>query len=390
MNTYRIYEQLKESLGDPAAKALAETLGGMVDELRDTVTKDDFRSLQDSMTASSGRLERSLEKLAEAQGQTAANVGRLDATMEKLAEAQGQTAANVGRLDATMEKLAEAQGQTAANVGRLDAALEKLAEAQSRTAANVGRLDATMDKLAEAQGRTELKVNELAEAQSRTAANVGRLDAAMEKLAEAQGRTELKVNELAEAQSRTEANVGRLDAAMGKLAEAQGQTAANVGRLDAAMERLTDAQADMASALQRLTIRTDDAAGRSFELQFRERLTAYLGRFLRRGKVVPNDQLLGEIEPRLTPREVDDVLRADVIASGSVEGKTTYLVVEVSWTGYTEDIVRADERATLLRRAGLAAIPLVACNVISPESAAMAKLRQVRVWCNGSLLESAA
>ena len=327
MNTYRIYEQLKESLGDPAAKALAETLGGMVDELRDTVTKDDFRSLQDSMTASSGRLERSLEKLAEAQGQTAANVGRLDATM---------------------------------------------------------------DKLAEAQGRTELKVNELAEAQSRTAANVGRLDAAMEKLAEAQGRTELKVNELAEAQSRTEANVGRLDAAMGKLAEAQGQTAANVGRLDAAMERLTDAQADMASALQRLTIRTDDAAGRSFELQFRERLTAYLGRFLRRGKVVPNDQLLGEIEPRLTPREVDDVLRADVIASGSVEGKTTYLVVEVSWTGDTEDIVRADERATLLRRAGLAAIPLVACNVISPESAAMAKLRQVRVWCNGSLLESAA
>jgi hypothetical protein len=313
MNTYRIYEQLKESLGDPAAKALAETLGGMVDELRDTVTKDDFRSLQDSMTASSGRLERSLEKLAEAQGQTAANVGRLDATMEKLAEAQG---------------------------------------------------------------RTELKVNELAEAQSRTEANVGRLDAAMGKLAEAQGQTA--------------ANVGRLDAAMEKLAEAQGQTAANVGRLDAAMERLTDAQADMASALQRLTIRTDDAAGRSFELQFRERLTAYLGRFLRRGKVVPNDQLLGEIEPRLTPREVDDVLRADVIASGSVEGKTTYLVVEVSWTGDTEDIVRADERATLLRRAGLAAIPLVACNVISPESAAMAKLRQVRVWCNGSLLESAA
>ena len=348
MNTYRIYEQLKESLGDPAAKALAETLGGMVDELRETVTKDDFRSLQESMTASSGRLERSLEKLAETQSQTAANVGRLDAAMEKLAEAQSQTAANVGRLDAAMEKLAEAQG------------------------------------------RTELKVNELAAAQSQTAANVGRLDAAMEKLAEAQSRTELKVNELAAAQSRTEANVGRLDAAMEKLAEAQGRTEASVNRLDIAMERLTDAQADMASALQRLTIRTDDAVGRSFELQFRERLTAYLGRFLRRGKVVPNDQLLGEIEPRLTPREVDDVLRADVIASGSVEGKTTYLVVEVSWTGDTEDIVRADERATLLRRAGLTAIPLVACNVISPESAAMAKLRQVRVWCNGSLLESAA
>jgi len=52
--------------------------------------------------------------------------------------------------------------------------------------------------------------------------------------------------------------------------------------------------------------------------------------------------------------------------------------------------VRADERAKLLRQAGLAAIPLVACNAISPESTAMAKLRQVRIWCNGSLLEAAA
>jgi hypothetical protein len=44
----------------------------------------------------------------------------------------------------------------------------------------------------------------------------------------------------------------------------------------------------------------------------------------------------------------------------------------------------------LLRRAGLATIPLVACTAISPESAAFAKLRQVRIWLNGSLLEAAA
>ena len=101
-------------------------------------------------------------------------------------------------------------------------------------------------------------------------------------------------------------------------------------------------------------------------------------------------QLLEEIARHLTAREVDQVLRADVIASGTVEGEPTYVVAEVSWTGDTEDVVRADERAKLLRRAGLAALPLVACNAISPESTAMAKLRQVRVWCNGSLLEAAA
>lgn len=146
----------------------------------------------------------------------------------------------------------------------------------------------------------------------------------------------------------------------------------------------------MSFALQRLTIRTDDVMGRTFELLLRQRLTSCLRRFLRRGKVVPNDQLLEEIEPHLTDREIDEVLRADVIAFGRVEGEPTYVVVEVSWTGDTEDIVRADERANLLRSAGLTAIRLIACNAISPESTAMAKLRQVRVWCNGGLVEAAA
>jgi hypothetical protein len=63
---------------------------------------------------------------------------------------------------------------------------------------------------------------------------------------------------------------------------------------------LAEAQTQMATALQRLMIRTDDVVGRTFELQFRERLTASLGRFLRRGKLVPNDRRLDQIEPHLS------------------------------------------------------------------------------------------
>ncbi len=306
MDTYRIYEQFKVTLGDDAAKALAETLGGMAEELRDSVTKEDFRTLRESIDADTARLESALVRLAEAQERT-------------------------------------------------EVRLEQLTEAQQRTEGRVDQLEATMLRLAEAQERTESRVDQL--------------DAAMLRLTEAQERTDAKVAELAEAQVRTEASLTRLDASVDKL---------------------TAAQAEMASALQRLTIRTDDVVGRTFELQFRDRLTAYLGRFLRRGRIVPNDQLLEEIEPHLSKREIDSVLSVDVIAYGRVEGEPTYVVVEVSWTGDTEDIVRADERAKLLRQAGLAAIPLVACNAISPESTAMAKLRQVRIWCNGSLLEAAA
>jgi hypothetical protein len=257
MNTYRIYEDFKATLGDAAAQSLAKTLGTMFEELKDTVTKEDFRILRESIDA------------------------------------------------------------------------------------NVSRLDTAITRLADAQVRTEAKLGQLADGQLQ--------------LAKAQSRTEQQVKSLAEAQTRTEQEVKTL-----------------------------------AEAMQRLTIRTDAVVGRTFELQVRDRLTSYLGRFLRRGKVVSNDTLLDAIEPSVTTQEIDDFLRADVVAKGLVDGVETYVVVEVSSTGDTEDIVRADARAGILRKAGLAAIPLVACDVISPESLAFANRLGVRIWCNGSLVDAAA
>jgi hypothetical protein len=299
MNTYRIYEDLKATLGDAAAKSLAQTLGTMFDELKDTVTKEDFRILRESIDA---------------------NVSRLDTAMARLAEAQGRTEVKVAEL---------AEGQS------------RLADAQART-------EVRMNELAQAQARTEDRMNELAQAQART-------EVRMNELAQAQARTEDRMNELADAQARTEQEVRTL-----------------------------------AEAMQRLTIRTDTVLGRTFEIEFRERLSAYLGRFLRRGKVVANDTLLDAIEPRVTAGEADDFLRADIVAKGLVDGVETYVVVEVSSTGDTEDIVRAEKRAGVLRKAGLAAIPLVACDAMSPESLAFAHRSGVRVWRDGSLVDAAA
>jgi len=327
MDTYRIYEQFKEPFGEPAARALAETLGSMFEELHNTVTKEDFRILRDSIDA---------------------DVSRLDCALSGLAEAQGRTEANVAQLNTTVAELVVGQRQ--------------LCEAQARTEATVADLVVGQKQLFEAQARTEATVADLVVGQ----------------------------RQLFEAQARTEATVADLVVGQKQLFEAQARTEASIAHLDATVAKLTEAQTGMATALQRLTIRVDDVVGRTFELQFRDRLTAYLGRFLRRGKLVPNDRLLDQIEPHLSDREVDDVLRADVIASGLVDGEQTHLVVEVSWTGDIDDIVRADERAKLLRRAGLPAIPLVACNAISPESTAFAKLREVRIWLDGSLVGASA
>jgi len=272
MNTFRIYEEFRESLGEAAAKALAQTLGSMLEEMKDSVTKEDLRILSESMKDSGDR--------------------------------------------------------------------------------NVSRLESAIANLAEAQGRTEVCVLELANAQQRTAA---RLD----ELAAAQQRTEARLDELAVAQQRTEAR----------------------------LEELAGAMRSLAAVVEKLVIRTDRHEGTLLEMKFRNRLPAYLGLFLRKGRVVCATDLLDEIEPCHTQSEVEDFLRADVVAKGTVAGQPTYLVVEVSYTADADDVTRAARRAACLSKAGLPAIALVACEVMPPQTAAFAREQAVRIWVNGRMVD---
>ncbi len=283
MDTQLIFEELKGSLGDAAARSLTRTFAAVYEELRNGVTREDFRSLRESMDESASRLDRSLTRLAEAQAHS----------------------------------------------------------------------DAKMTELAEVQARSDIKFAELADGQKR--------------LFDAQARTEVKVTELADAQARTEANVSRLDAAM---------------------IRLADAQTEMTTALQRLTIRTDSVVGRTLEFQFRDRIASYLGLFMRRCRLVDTAKLVDALEPHLDRRELADVIRADAIASGVIDGRPSHVIVEVSAAADVDDIQRACRRAGLLRRAGLDAVPIIACEVISPESRAYAKQSEVLVWLDGRMLES--
>ena len=281
MNTYRIYEDLRSSLGEEAARSLAHTLGPMFEELGKTVTKAEFQEL--------------------------------NATLGRLAEAQERTEGKVAQL---------AEGQA------------DLTVAQARTGAQVA-------ELTQAQARTETQVAELTLAQT---------------------RTESQVVKLTQAQTRTEVQLAALTQVAQSLVVEGGRQAT---RLDAVL-------------------------GRTFEMQFRDRLTSYLGRLMRRGKLLRNDEVLEAIEQAVDAGEADEVLRADAIATGVIDGVASHVVVEVSITCDTDDIDRAARRAGILQQAGLVAVPLVACEACSRESLAYARSRQVRVWCNGAILDAAA
>lgn len=83
MNTFRIYEDFRESLGEPAARALAQTLGAMFEELQKSVTKEDFRALQSDVSRDISRLDTALAELAEAQKRTEQRLDELAAAQQK-------------------------------------------------------------------------------------------------------------------------------------------------------------------------------------------------------------------------------------------------------------------------------------------------------------------
>ncbi len=189
--------------------------------------------------------------------------------------------------------------------------------------------------------------------------SASRLDAALAKLAEAQARTEAQVRELAAAQTQSESRLSRLEEAV---------------------QRLTQ-------VVERLVVRYDRHEGTLLELRFRDRLPSYLGLFLRRAKVLQPADLLDDLEPRLERSEIEDFLRADVLARGAVNGEATYVVGEVSFAAHASDIERAARRAGLLRKAELPSVGLVACETVQPETLAYAREQGVRVWADGRFVD---
>jgi hypothetical protein len=186
-------------------------------------------------------------------------------------------------------------------------------------------------------------------------------------------------------------------ATVDRLADAQEQTGSQVAELTKAQTRTESQVATLADVVQSLAFelhrrgnRLDTVLGWTFEMRFRDRLTSSLGRLMRRGKLLRNDEVLDAIEQALDADEADEVQRADAIATGIIDGVASHVAVEVSATCAADDIDRAHRRAGILRKAGLVAVPLVACEAISDELLGYARSRQVRVWCNGTMLDAAA
>jgi len=130
IDTYKIYEELKEDISDSAARKIAFIIGSLHDEFQHlVVTREELKELKDAVN--------------------------------ELILAHKSAEQRLTKLEVTVAELAEAQKKT-------EQRLNELAEAQKKSEERLTRLEITVQELAEAQKRTEQRLNELAEAQKRT------------------------------------------------------------------------------------------------------------------------------------------------------------------------------------------------------------------------------
>jgi hypothetical protein len=212
---------------------------------------------------------------------------------------------------------------------------------------------------------------------------VAELADAQRDLADAQTRTEVRVGELTEAQKRTEVRVG-------ELTEAQKRTEVRVGELADAQTQTAVSLKEVVQTQQKMLIRLDQLDGHVMEDRVAKNLPAFMGREFRRCRVLDRAEFVEGLEGLLPEEQLEDLMRADVIATAKRREETVHLVVEASCTAAAEDLDRAERRAAAIARAGFTAIGIVACEQISPQTLAAARECGLRVITNGWLLPEAA
>jgi uncharacterized phage infection (PIP) family protein YhgE len=249
------------------------------------------------------------------------------------------------------------------------------------TRSDMHDLSVAMTALAEQQKLTSAEVRELAEQQKLTSAEV-------RELAEQQKLTSAEVRDLAEQQKLTSAELRDLSHTVADLAEQQKLTSAE-------LRGLSHTVADLADTVRTLHIRTDKTAGWALEWVVGNRLPAYVGRQIKRCRVVGPMDLIESLEDRpairdLSDEDLDQLRRADLIATGVIDDEKIYLVGEVSFTADNDDVLRAARRAGVLRKVGERSQPFVACDAIGSISAELARREGVWIIVEGRLLTPAA
>ncbi len=222
-----------------------------------------------------------------------------------------------------------------------------------------------------------------------TPVTLDEIKAILAETAQTQAITAMRMDQLTERVDRLGERMDQLTERVDRLGERMDQLTERVDRLGERMDQLVTVMEAMDRRIARIEGRLSVADGFLQEHKYRTHPGAYFGKIIRKARVVPVEDLYDLLEAALTDEEYDEVLPVDMIIKGRLRelpGQVVYLAVEVSVVVDRDDVRRAERRAELLRKAGLAAMPVVAGEDLTDGGASAAQIRQIPVLQNGRVL----
>ena len=249
------------------------------------------------------------------------------------------------------------------------------------------------DKLVTKSDLYELRVvvREIADNQKIT-------DERLAKLAENTDRrfaqTDARIDRMADSIDRLAGRVDQLAVGQEKLTGRMEQLAIGQDKLTGRMDQLAVSQEKLTNQVRKLAIGQDELVGPVYEGKVAAHLYAYVGDLVdhcvvldSRGKA----KFFANLDPNgtLERSEISDLRRADIFATGRIDGEAVVLLVEVSRTSDKYDIARTARRAAILAKTGARAIPVVACLHVDFATRALAHEKGVWVIRKGRLLTEA-
>jgi uncharacterized protein YwgA len=282
----------------------------------------------------------------------------------------------------------------------LPRAVEALAEAQRRTQAALDRLTERMERgFAEAAADRQRIWEVIRETNERMEKGFAEAAADRQRIWEAIRETNERMEKgFAEAA----ADRQRIWEAMGKgFAEAAADRQRIWEAIRETNERMERGFTEAAADRQRIKkdisdVQKDvrDLKGDAREQYYRNRATGIFGRRLQQGHDATSevaDQLRIPLQKgRISNREYDHVLASDLLWGGKLQetGESAVLVIEVSWRMESHDVARAEERAAMLRKVGLKALPVAAGQEWPDEVKILAREKKVVIVQDGSVDEA--
>jgi len=258
-------------------------------------------------------------------------------------------------------------------------------------------LPAKLDRLAEEwaehfariEAALERQAQEFVSYRQASEERFARIETALQALAESHQRL---TDEFVSYRQASEERFARIEAALERQAQEfasyRQASEERLARIEKELAELVRAVRDLTEWQKVRDIHIDDLRGWRLEMHYAKHIHAYLGKVMRRVRLLSPPDIEEQVRQSLTGDEVVDIFSADIIARGrpmDSPDRDLYLVMEVSMVVDVSDVARARRRADLMRKAGYPCMAAVGGQHITEEAKLEAEHSHVLCALDGNL-----